>query len=1238
MKKTGFLLLLIFPLLLNAQERPYTDINNDGIFKTSINLLNESVENPLIEININAYDLNPVTVNGLEAVIVDAPEMARILDAGVPDLPKIARSVIIPDMGSMSLNVVKSEFIEIQNVNVAPSKGNLLRNVNPDDVPYSYGSVYQQNAFFPSQQAVLQEPYIMRDLRGQVITFYPFSYNPISKVLRVYTKIVVELQHNSNAGINEFTRTKALASVDQEFHNMYSRHFLNYNGTVAKYTPVSELPGKMLIICYGSFMADMQPFIDWKIMKGLPTEIVNVSTIGTTAAAIKTYVTNYYNTNGLTFLLLVGDNAQVPVSSTTGGPSDNNYAFIVGSDHYLDFFVGRFSAETVAHVQNQVARSVYYEKTPSTGNWYSKTIGMSSSEGPGDDNEYDYDHVRNIQTDLMGFTYTSKVELFDGSQGGGDAAGNPTTAMVAASLNEGAGSVFYTGHGDVTLWVTSGFSNTNVNALTNVNTLPFIYTVSCVVGDFDGTTCFCEAWMRAGSAASPTGAIGIFGSTINQSWAPPMEGQDEMADILVESYTNNIKRTFAGIGINGCHKMNDTYSDFAMTDTWTIFGDPSIFVRTKAPMTMTVSHLPSVPFGSSSFAVNCNANGAYVALTKNNVILATGYVAGGVVNLTLPGNLAVGDVVTVCATEFNYTPYIGSFEIINNNIPNDAAVTTISQPSGNYSCTNIQVTPGAIITNMGTNNLTSCNVELKIDGTSIQTINWTGNLATFATATVSFNPVTIVAGTHNVLIKTSSPNGQTDGYLLNDEKTTTYTAQNLTILAAFSASATSACDAPLSVTFTNQSQNANGYLWDFGDGTTSTDPAPTHIFNNLGSYTVVLTADGGVCGNDAETKTNYINVGADAPVASDIHTCMGSDVTFSATATGEISWYSAATGGSPLATGNTYDISSISAQTTVYAENITVGPDYNVGPTNNTTNGAQFTSSVEHYLIFDVTEACKLVSVSVNAQGAGNRTITLKSSTGATLQSATINVPDGVSRITLNFNLSPGTSYRLCGQLTPNLFRSNAGLSYPYTINGVLSITGSSAYTDPTGYYYYYYDWEVKMPDCTSGRTPVTVYISGPQFTVSSTEASSSTSADGSATVNYVAGQQPFTYLWSNGQTGQTATGLLPGTYTVTVTDANGCTEEDNIVVDFLSAYNTVEINGLTVFPVPAKQQLNIISASDAKDIKIELLDATGRLIQNNPVQRGSIYIFDVSDINKGIYILRIYSGEKVETMNVMIE
>ena len=47
---------------------------------------------------------------------------------------------------------------------------------------------------------------------------------------------------------------------------------------------------------------------------------------------------------------------------------------------------------------------------------------------------------------------------------------------------------------------------------------------------------------------------------------------------------------------------------------------------------------------------------------------------------------------------------------------------------------------------------------------------------------------------------------------------------------------------------------------------------------------------------------------------------------------------------------------------------------------------------------------------------------------------------------------------------------------------------------------------------------------------------------DGSATVTAGGGQAPYTYLWSNGGTTATIMGLAAGTYTVTVTDANGCT------------------------------------------------------------------------------------------------
>ena len=55
--------------------------------------------------------------------------------------------------------------------------------------------------------------------------------------------------------------------------------------------------------------------------------------------------------------------------------------------------------------------------------------------------------------------------------------------------------------------------------------------------------------------------------------------------------------------------------------------------------------------------------------------------------------------------------------------------------------------------------------------------------------------------------------------------------------------------------------------------------------------------------------------------------------------------------------------------------------------------------------------------------------------------------------------------------------------------------------------------------------------------------------ANGQATVNPSGGVSPYTFLWSNGQTTQTIINLTAGTYTITVTDFNGCTRRRNAVV-----------------------------------------------------------------------------------------
>jgi PKD repeat protein len=686
MKKILFLTIFI-TLLCNfsfSQDWIYLDNSNKAKAEFNLNEDKSTKTNLNISFTINAYRLQAVNVNQQTSYIVDAPDAAKILKAGAPDLPLYAKSIIIPDTGAMEVVINKTNYIEIQNINIAPSKGNLLRTVNPDSVPYFYGPEYQLNNFFPTDIVYLRDPYILRDFRGQAIVIQPFQYNPSTKTLRIYTSIDITVRATQDTGINVLHRNKALKSIDSEFMEIYKRQFLNFNSSL-KYTPLNDDPGRMLIISYSSFMSAMQPFVDWKIMKGIPCEIVDVSTIGNNATSIKNYVTNYYNTKGLTYLLLVGDFAQVtsPTANFSGvtGAKDNQYAYITGNDHYQEFFVGRFSAETVEDVQTQVTRSINYEKNPTTGTWLEGTLGIASDQGPGDDNEYDYAHIRNILTDLLNYNYNTKYELYDGSQGGQDAPGNPSATNVSTVVNNGVGNIFYCGHGADTYWVTTSFSNAKVNELTNYNKLPFIYSVACVVGHFNAGTCFCEAWMRANKTSGPTGAIGIFGSTINQSWNPPQEAQDEMVDILVESYTSNIKRTFSGIAINGCFKMNDTYQDYDMTDTWTVFGDPSIVLRTKNPMTMTVSHPTSISTGTSNINVTCNVNGAYVSITLNNQILGTGYVSNGTANITLtPAPANSGDTLRVCVTAYNYIPYIGNIVVTGNSTnPQNFSATAISE-------------------------------------------------------------------------------------------------------------------------------------------------------------------------------------------------------------------------------------------------------------------------------------------------------------------------------------------------------------------------------------------------------------------------------------------------------------------------------------------------------------------------------------------------------------------------------
>ncbi len=664
MKKLLFIAIIVMTYVA-AQASDWVKVTSDQPARADITLISSQINRSTVHFTLDGFWKDMIETDRGTAWTLSLDNDARLLVKGAPDLPIFSASLVVPDRAHMKVNVTSSKYIEFNDVLIVPSKGNLTRNIDPATVPFYFGAEYENNAFYPGDLATINKPYIIRDVRGQSVHFQPFQYNPVTGVLRVYYDVTIEVVEDGVSDVNVLDRAGFPDKINDEFHKIYQSHFLNFNALASRYTPVDE-HGNMLIISYGDFMDEMEPLIAWKTMEGIPVEIVDVADIGN-SAAIKQYIADYYNDNGLTFVILVGDAQQVP-SSYSNGDSDNNYTYVVGNDHYPDLFIGRFSAQTEAQVVTQVQRSVDYEKTPymEETDWYTHCLGVASDQGPGDDNEYDYQHIRNIQNNkLIPFTYDYAYEYFDGSQGGNDAPGNPSPADVAVGINEGTTIIDYTGHGSTTSWGTSGFSNTNVNQLTNMGKLPFILSVACVNGNFVNNTCFAEAWLRAENNGEPTGAVATIMSTINQSWNPPMRGRDEMIDVLVGADENNQKVTFGGLTMNGCMGMNDAYGSQGdeMTDTWTIFGDPSLMVRTSVPQDLTVMHPATLMLGMSSLTVNCEVDGAMVGLTKDGVLLGSAFVEDGTATINFDPLDEVGDLDLV-VTAFNYIPYLGTIEVI----------------------------------------------------------------------------------------------------------------------------------------------------------------------------------------------------------------------------------------------------------------------------------------------------------------------------------------------------------------------------------------------------------------------------------------------------------------------------------------------------------------------------------------------------------------------------------------------
>ena len=653
--KVLVLVFAIISIVFRSYAQQWTSINSLKATDNNISLIESSEEETVLQIDINAYAIKTFhTPNGIKKVVT-IKDGVQLQQKGKPDLPVLSQPLLIPDDKKMGVRILDADYFDIPNMEIAPSKGAIKRTVLPNVIPYSYGEVYQQNAFFPQQNAWMSKPYILRNTRGTVLKIAPVQYNPITKVLRVYSSLKVKVfSTNRPAEINPIIRSNS--SKSSEFQDIYKRRFINYEqmqNTVLRYEQLKEgNPGRMLIISHGEYLDIMQPLVDWKNQKGIHTEMFDVAAIGD-SMAIKNFIKNYYNAHpDFIYLLLVGNIDQVQPSHTIpdawgesyGGNCDNAYTYLVGDDHYADIFIGRFAGETASDIATQVERTIHYERDIQASEiWMTNALCSASNEDGtaygviGDDGESDSLHLENIKIDLQNFGYFTHSE----NQNGG------TSSGLQNYWSTGCGQFQYTGHGSNLGVGNVPFQIDRVYNLTNVNRLPFVMTVGCSTGNYFASPNYALSQMTATQNGLPVGAIGTAASIISQAWASPMDAQDEVVDLITEQHPDNVKRTLGGVLFNGFFHMLDEYNTPGesttpgltdgeeMADYWLVYGDPSVLLRTQLQEEMTVSHPEGISTGAREFTVHCNVEGALVSLTFNNEIQGIGFIDNGQVILQI---------------------------------------------------------------------------------------------------------------------------------------------------------------------------------------------------------------------------------------------------------------------------------------------------------------------------------------------------------------------------------------------------------------------------------------------------------------------------------------------------------------------------------------------------------------------------------------------------------------------------
>lgn len=685
-KTISIIFLLMFGLMLYAE----TGIRED-IFK-----VNSSQNATDIHFKMPDYEISNESLSSRSFKRFKMDQAEFTTKEGLPELPFFTVSIAVPVNSSISLqskNILASEIIN--NISVFPSQGNEDEQkdfiINED--------FYSRDNPSIQENVVVSDVQIIRDYAFISVNVYPMNFIPAEKKVEICKEMSIRISHESR-GNGSYQVTDR---ISRAFEPFYRATFANYDQIRSDY-PVYQQPSILIIYptnTQTTFTTELNKLVNWKKQKGYLVTTADASVTGTSNTSIKSYIQNVYNTSTdkPEYILIIGDaNAgagfQIPTFdiaygsfSGYGGAGDYQYTFLSGEDFYGDVIIGRMSISSIADFQTMVAKVSIYERYPTSEG----TEWMNENLLVGDTSPSGYSCV------IMNKYAKEMIENYDSAHNylelyGGD----PSPTSMQNKVSSGVLTFNYRG------WIgMSGFSDSNVNGMTNIKKLTNAIFITCSTGTFASSS-MTETITRAGTATEPKGAITSVG--MSTSGTHTTYNNCLMGGIFHAMYRDNIT-TMGGAMLYAKHYIHRVYGvsqpDAAKTfSQWlNLMGDPTVNIYRTLAKTFNVSYPTTVTIGTNYITVtvrdanNNPVNNAWVSLTQNNNPIDFKVTSvNGIVNLEIPNELSSS--LTLVVSHPDYAAKMFSIQADTNAGIAMNAYTITDTPNGNN---NQQINPGESI-------------------------------------------------------------------------------------------------------------------------------------------------------------------------------------------------------------------------------------------------------------------------------------------------------------------------------------------------------------------------------------------------------------------------------------------------------------------------------------------------------------------------------------------------------------